>query len=49
MSSILLMTPKIKIAQAKTFFVGYLLISGAIKIDPTHWKAWLRPVNIPTR
>jgi hypothetical protein len=43
------MIAKTNMAQARTFFVGYLLIRGAMRMEPTHWKAWLSPVKTPTR
>jgi len=38
--------PKKKIEEERTVFVGKRLMRGAIAIEPTHWKAWLRPCII---
>jgi len=42
------MTAKKIIALANTVRVGQRLISGAMRIAPTHWAAWLTPNAAPT-
>lgn len=35
--------PKQRMAPERTDFVGKRRIRGAMAMEPTHWKAWLRP------
>lgn len=35
--------PKRKMEAERTLRVGKRLMRGAMAIEPTHWKAWLRP------